>query len=216
MQAMGAIDAYGGRIPGEDAYGHRNKDKEHKPFQHYLQPGANGFDHTNSRSHAHNPMYNNHHHHHPPSASSSFNASTTRTPHARPRYDTETETETETEAGETDGGETTDDEPTIRPAHSTAGSEDNRSLCSVGSQSSNSGAEDTGDEGGDEDDGGFGDDEKDGFDDEAEEMDVEGDRTPERKRSMGERGDLTPERRIGGVGRARLRDGDRDQRMASP
>ncbi|KAF7331719.1 Cyclin-domain-containing protein [Mycena kentingensis (nom. inval.)] len=97
--------------------------------------------------------------------------------------DDDTETETETEGTETDGGWTTDDEPTIRPTHSSAGSssDDTRSLSS---------ADDTGDEGDDE--GG-----------DAMDMDmdaiqarvavvVEGDRTPER--AMGG-GDRTPERR---------------------
>ncbi|KAK0231233.1 cyclin-domain-containing protein [Armillaria fumosa] len=50
--------------------------------------------------------------------------------HGAPESEEEPETETETET-ETDGGWTTDDEPTIRPAHSTAGSEDSRSICSA-------------------------------------------------------------------------------------
>ncbi|KAJ7937420.1 cyclin-domain-containing protein [Mycena leptocephala] len=101
MQAMGAIDAYGGRVPTQQ-----------RPARH-----------------RHSPMAN-------------------KTPSFRPRAppdndDTETETETETEGTETDGGWTTDDEPTIRPAHSSAGSssDDTRSLSS---------ADDTGDEGDDE------------------------------------------------------------------
>ncbi|KAJ7067914.1 cyclin-domain-containing protein [Mycena amicta] len=123
MQAMGAVDAYGGRIPS--------------------------------------PPLSNGHLRHPP--------------------DDDTETETETEGTETDGGWTTDDEPTIRPAHSSAGSssDDTRSLSS---------ADDTGDEGDDE--GG------DAMDMEMEaiqvRVNVEGDRTPER--AMGA-GDRTPERR---------------------
>ncbi|KAF7313470.1 Cyclin-domain-containing protein [Mycena chlorophos] len=88
--------------------------------------------------------------------------------------DEDTETETETEGTETDGGWTTDDEPTIRPAHSSAGSssDDTRSLSS---------ADDTGDE---------------RDDDEAMDMEMDaiqaGDRTPEH--AMGA-GDRTPERR---------------------
>lgn len=120
MQAMGAIDAYGGRVP-------------------------NGVV--------------------PPN----------KTPNTRPRYhdgnDTETETEAETET-ETDGGWTTDDEPTIRPAHSSAGnsSDDTRSLCS-------SSADDTDDEGA----------AMEGVEDE------QGDRTPEHANA----GERTPERRPG-------------------
>ncbi|KAK0206123.1 cyclin-domain-containing protein [Desarmillaria ectypa] len=50
--------------------------------------------------------------------------------HGPPESEEEPETETETET-ETDGGWTTDDEPTIRPAHSSAGSEDSQSICST-------------------------------------------------------------------------------------
>ncbi|KAF7301617.1 Cyclin-domain-containing protein [Mycena indigotica] len=123
MQAMGAIDAYGGRISPKLANGG---------------------------------------------------------PSQTPDYDTETETETE--GTETDGGWTTDDEPTIRPAHSSAGSssDDTRSLSS---------ADDTGDEADNE---------------EADSMDMEieaiqaGERTPEL--AMGA-GDRTPERRAAGGAR---------------
>ena len=118
--------------------------------------------------------------------------------------DTETETETETE---TDGGWTTDDEPTIRPPHSSGSSEDSRSICS---------ASDTGDENYDrhgdlEDDVGFGDDEKD------DKMDVEesagggGDRTPDRHQ-RGRDGERTPE----GTFERGARKADRDHRMDSP
>ncbi|KAJ6510222.1 cyclin-domain-containing protein [Mycena vitilis] len=158
MQAMGAIDAYGGNVPA---------------------PLTNGAPHPP-----------------PPHASSS--SSSNKTPSVRPRDpppDDDTETETETEGTETDGGWTTDDEPTIRPAYSSAGSssDDTRSLSS---------ADDTGDEGDDDDDDGM-----EGVEDEDR---VEGDRTPER--AMGDR---TPERRR--VGRADgARTPARDRRLASP
>lgn len=191
-----------------------------QPQHHYLQPGSNGHDHTR-------PSYNG-----PTGSSSSSGSSSSatvsgssyykRTPNAFQQYnggdDTETETETETEAGETDGGSTTDDEPTIRPTHSSAGS-DTRSLC--GSINSNSGAEDTGDEGGDEDtDGGFGDDEQeeDGMDMEEQfSSEGQGDRTPERlargRDTM--EGERTPERAFLS---GRIRDGSRgrDHAMSSP
>ncbi|KAJ7638465.1 cyclin-domain-containing protein [Roridomyces roridus] len=126
MQAMGAIDAYGGRVP-------------------------NGT--------------------HPPSSSN-------KTPRRPPVEAEDTETETETEGTETDGGWTTDDEPTIRPAHSSAdsSSDDTRSLSSAGE-------DDTGDEGDVDDD----DDAMVGVEE------GEGDRTPER--AIGEwSGNRTPER----------------------
>jgi hypothetical protein len=173
MQAMGAIDAYGGRVPTQ---------------QRPAPPLSNGVSHSHS----------------PPHASSSSN----KTPSFRPRAppdndDTETETETETEGTETDGGWTTDDEPTIRPAHSSAGSssDDTRSLSS---------ADDTGDEGDDE--AGDGMEGVEGTDGGAEgEGEVEGDRTPER--AMGDR---TPERRRLRVALDGARTPARDRRMASP
>jgi PHO85 cyclin-6/7 len=141
-----------------------------------------------------------------------------KTPSVRPRrpsyVDDEepepgTDTENETEAGtETDSGETTDDEPTIRPPHSSASSEtDNRSLCSTSTFES---------EGEDEDEEG-----------EANEMAVEvemgvnGESGAEGQLSDeddGKRndGDLTPERPGKGW---RGGDGDvdvDDHRMASP
>ncbi|KAJ6543834.1 cyclin-domain-containing protein [Mycena capillaripes] len=166
MQAMGAIDAYGGRVPAQ------------KPAP---PPLPNGGSYSAQ-----------------PHASSSSN----KTPSVRPRQppDDDTETETETEGTETDGGWTTDDEPTIRPAHSSAGSssDDTRSLSS---------ADDTGDEGDDEDGDGM--EVVEDVDGGGAEAEAEGDRTPER--AMGDR---TPERR-------RLRaDGARtpahDRRIASP
>ncbi|KAJ7499314.1 cyclin-domain-containing protein [Mycena latifolia] len=156
MQAMGAIDAYGGRLPAE------------RPTPKPPQLVPNGGPYP------------------PPHASSS---SSNKTPSVRPRFpaDEDTETETETETEGTDGGWTTDDEPTIRPAHSSAGL---------------SSADDTGDEGDDED----------GEGDESMEMEgvvEEGERTPER--AMGDR---TPERRRARPDGARTP--ARDRRMASP
>lgn len=220
MQAMGAIDAYGGRIPGDE------DETARKPLQHhYLQPGANGHL-AQTQPHApyrqYQPVVG------PAGVSSYSNSSgsgsgSNKTPSVRPRYqrgqsdDASTETETETEETETDGGWTTDDEPTIRPAHSSAGSssDDTRSLCSSISSAS---AEDTGDEGGDE--GG----EEDESVDDMVEMDVvdedgaRGDRTPESvDRGKDGDGERTPERRgVRGLGRQKLRNRDVDTRMASP
>ncbi|KAL1741942.1 cyclin-domain-containing protein [Schizophyllum fasciatum] len=74
--SMGAVDAFGGRIPVEST------------------------------------PHPTHHEQEPSSVSAAFR---------QPRYSSGDDTETETET-ETDGGSTTDDEPTIRPAHSSAGS----------------------------------------------------------------------------------------------
>ncbi|KAJ7755686.1 cyclin-domain-containing protein [Mycena maculata] len=173
MQAMGAIDAYGGRVPDPS-------------FS--VPVTANG-------SLPPGPFLNG-------TASSSYASFTGfKTPRRPPvDDDTETETETETEGTETDGGWTTDDEPTIRPGstRSHSGSDDSRSLSS---------ADDTGDE-----EEGEGDEEREG--DEMEDVieGEEGDRTPERAigagwnntgvgRNTTIRRDRTPERRGMGVGR---------------
>ncbi|KAJ7162600.1 cyclin-domain-containing protein [Mycena crocata] len=197
MQAMGAIDAYGGRLPSMPNDGPA-----------FPSPSSSSSSSTPSAS-----------------ASAAQASSSNKTPRRYPgtasehdgngerRYPTDddaesTETETETEGTETDGGWTTDDEPTIRPAHSSAGSssDDTRSLSS---------ADDTGDEGDDEGDaddtersGEFfemrgGDRSGESFEMEGVE---EGERTPERVPAA--MGDRTPERRgvpLGG-----------DRRMASP
>ncbi|TRM68565.1 cyclin-domain-containing protein [Schizophyllum amplum] len=122
----------------------------------------------------------------PPSAISAFQ---------QPRYsgdDTETETETETE---TDGGSTTDDEPTIRPAHSSAGSisDDASSLYSTSTTS-----EDADDEEADEIMDGEG----------MREMDIvedsDGGRTPDVRKYFG--GSTPP----------RMHAANDDSRMASP
>ncbi|PFH50343.1 hypothetical protein AMATHDRAFT_4079 [Amanita thiersii Skay4041] len=120
MSAMGAIDAYGGRVPGDIPNDY--------PMTRHSQPSS------------HRPLY-------PPNHDSQFANSTStltaaqqnnRTPNARPVYshnerrdstssvstseDTETETENETTGTETDADaedtSTTDDEPTIRPGRS--------------------------------------------------------------------------------------------------
>ncbi|KAL0949192.1 hypothetical protein HGRIS_009270 [Hohenbuehelia grisea] len=199
--AMGAVDAYGGRIPGDD-HSH--------PQRHQSQSTPNGRHHDSSSAFTSHTS--------PSNSSASASASTSsprptnsnKTPSFRARSntqsdtgdDTETEADTETD-GDTDAAdtadETTDDEPTIRPAHSSAGSssEDTRSLYSVSSTSTD---DDTGDEAEDEEvvrprwSSG---------------MDVAGDATPERRAKDLLRGDITPERRTFVTGR-------RDHRMASP
>ncbi|KAI5829794.1 cyclin-domain-containing protein [Schizophyllum commune Tattone D] len=111
----------------------------------------------------------------------------------QPRYssgdDTETETETETE---TDGGSTTDDEPTIRPAHSSAGSvsDDSSSLYSTSTTSEDA--------------------------DEADEI-MDGDAIREMDIVEDSDGGRTPDVRkfFGGSTPPRMRHGD-DSQMASP
>lgn len=132
--------------------------------------------------------------------------------------DTETETETEPET-DTDNGSTTDDEPTIRPAHSihsrsSGGSEaDTRSICS-----SNGTAESYEDDG----DSRLGDDEndKDGEDNESMEVEYgqegEGERTPERLGRGLDHLERTPEGLGFAVGRRVPARGRDDHRMASP
>ncbi|KAJ7590722.1 cyclin-domain-containing protein [Mycena floridula] len=123
---MGAFDAYGGHLPGETSsvYGaYSGHPKAPDAPQSSFAPIQR-------------------------SSPSRFSQMGKLVSEASKKNETdETETETETE---TDGGWTTDDEPTIRPPHSSAGSsEDSRSICS------NS---DVGDDGADpEDDVGFGD-----------------------------------------------------------
>ncbi|KAK7051246.1 cyclin-like protein interacting with PHO85 [Paramarasmius palmivorus] len=106
MHAMGAIDAYGGRIPGASS-GTMNKppgpyssfpsstqssdERGYSSYSHGVNGAVNGTMKTPRRA---------------SDASSVFSAYS----EASSEADTETETETET-----DGGWTTDDEPTIRP-----------------------------------------------------------------------------------------------------
>lgn len=170
MQAMGAIDAYGGRIPSDDhdAFSYR-------PSRAPTQQQGPSYLATNGSS-------NNNH----------------STPNVRPRWpyedaEDDEDDEREADAGnetETDGGETTDDEPTIRPPHSSASSEtDNRSLCSTSTVES-------------EDDEGV----------EVEvEVEVEGAREMDVEDGDGH-GERTPER----VGRGRSGSVGIDERMESP
>jgi hypothetical protein len=130
-EAMGAIDAYGGRIgsgPGLERYTNGYSHQDYPKHPTPIMTTSNRTPHVRPRGVSPSP--------------STHSTSTVAS------YETEPETETETE---TDGGSTTDDEPTIRPPHSCADSEDDRSLFdgNVG--------EDTGDEGGGESSGGKGD-----------------------------------------------------------
>lgn len=230
---MGAVDAYGGRIPGDEIYAHRN------PLQS-----------SQSRS---EPALNEHppsHHHnsaHPYNLFASepvvdgVNGRSGYTPRAigfeSDEREPETETETEPETGtETDdASETTDDEPTIRPTHSSFGSSgDTSSLCSFGSMESrgeddNRSLYSTGDEGGDEDGG-------DDDDDTEDDMDIferrkgrtetgaddDGVTTPESKAAAAaalENGEMTPERKHNTptwAGANKVKDLDVDHQMASP
>lgn len=170
---MGAIDAYGGRAPGRSSSTHsKEKDAPQPPFGSVN--GASSL--VPSSSHHWSQRIPN---------------GKMRQPSEDPETETETEAETETE---TDGW-TTDDEPTIRPPHSSSSSEDSRSIC----------GSDTGDV--DEDDDGLENCSKD------HEMDVEdrGDRTPDRLQ-RGRDGERTPE----GTFERRARRADRDHRMDSP
>ncbi|KDQ29564.1 hypothetical protein PLEOSDRAFT_1096664 [Pleurotus ostreatus PC15] len=137
--AMGAVDAYGGRIPDDrQSYHHPQPEiKPHQPvYDTHSAPHSSQFHRVSSSS----------------SRSVEVNGDHTKTPFSKPRYapeDEETETETETENDVADGDDTTDDEPTIRPARSAGGScassSDTQSLCSVSTDEG-----DTGDEAGDE------------------------------------------------------------------
>lgn len=126
MQAMGAIDAYGGRIVPEEPY---------RPSLHPHDPSSS----TSSRTSSQNHLYNNNKT--PsvyPQISVPFSSHPTRSDEPEP------DTDTETEAGETEteGGWTTDDEPTIRPGHSSTESEsDCASLCSTGTEEGDFGDE---------------------------------------------------------------------------
>jgi hypothetical protein len=132
--AMGAQDAYGGRILPDDR----------------TRQLLNGHGHDHSASSNRTPYMR------PRRSSHSGPSSTGHPRESSETTETETETEGETEA-ETDGE--TDDEPTIRPANSSVSgaSEDGESLYRYGAGGSVE-EDDTGDEGGDEDDG-----EDDGF-----------------------------------------------------
>lgn len=165
MQAMGAIDVFSGPIANNTGF---QASYYHPPIQ------PSGQHPTAHQVHSHNDFH-------------SANPDLVQ-PQRSMWDDNPTETETETEAGETDGGETTDDEPTVRPAHSSASS-DTRSLCeSISSR----GADDTGDEASEvDDDDAVADDI---VDDEMAIMDTSGigDRTPEHA-ARGREGDRTPE-----------------------
>ncbi|KAF7432839.1 hypothetical protein PC9H_004782 [Pleurotus ostreatus] len=197
--AMGAVDAYGGRIPDDrQSYHHPQPEiKPHQPvYDTHSAPHSSQFHRVSSSS----------------SRSVEVNGDHTKTPFSKPRYapeDEETETETETENDVADGDDTTDDEPTIRPARSAGGScassSDTQSLCSVSTDEG-----DTGDEAGDE----YG--TVDGDDDEW----IGRPRPPGAAGAEGEvsegSGDATPERRVFIVQRSPKDRDIVDHRMGSP
>lgn len=197
--AMGAVDAYGGRIPDDrQSYHHPQPEiKPHQPvYDTHSVPHSSQFHRASSSS----------------SRSVEVNGDHTKTPFSKPRYapeDEETETETETENDVADGDDTTDDEPTIRPARSASGScassSDTQSLCSVSTDEG-----DTGDEAGDE----YGN--VDGDDDEW----IGRPRPPGAAGAEGEvsegSGDATPERRVFIVQRSPKDRDIVDHRMGSP
>lgn len=230
---MGAFDAYGGRVAADTsshsfptaAYTTWAKEKPSSYGDHFVGGGF-GFSSVPSASssqqpHPHYATQADHHHHHrvtgdvPASSSSLSQIGAGKLQRRRSSNETETETETENETEnetETDGGWTTDDEPTIRPAHSSAGSgssEDSRSVCSTSTDNGDERSFDG------DDDVGFGDDEKEdgGMDVEDEDQggDQEGDRTPDRA-GRGRDGETTPE----GMFERRARRADRDHKMDSP
>lgn len=189
MRSMGAIDAYGGRIPGSELH----TPSATGPTVNTGAPMSRQAAHRGMESNALSRVINSHQHHPHHALNGSVNGTGFSSSHSsssklRQQEDsesesgegtgaeTETETETETEAEtETDGGWTTDDEPTIRPPKSSVGSSssssrssgasDARSICSSTSE------------------GGEGDDESEDpdhiMDDIDEEDSEEGGRTPE-------------------------------------
>jgi hypothetical protein len=184
MQAMGAFDVYGGRFPDAELFDYRPTRipgyNPSTPPQSQKELNGQGYDHDTGAN--------------------------AKTPNMRPRWpyaDDDDDEESEVDAGnetETDGGETTDDEPTIRPPHSSASSEseaDGRSLCSLETED---GASELGDE------------REEGMDVEVVDVREDGD-----KDGDGE-GERTPERAGKGVdiGRNRARSVGVDETMASP
>ncbi|KAF4601239.1 hypothetical protein EYR38_005891 [Pleurotus pulmonarius] len=196
--AMGAVDAYGGRIP-DDRQSYHHPQPEIKPphpvYDTHSAPHSSQFHRASSL--ASRPAVG-------------VNGDHTKTPFSKPRYAPEDEeTETETENDVADGDDTTDDEPTIRPARSAGGScassSDTQSLCSVSTDEG-----DTGDEAGDE----YGN--ADGDDDEW----IGRPRPPGAAGTEGEvsegSGDATPERRVFIVQRSPKDRDIVDHRMGSP
>lgn len=192
MHTMGAIDAYGGRIPSDAA-------SSSAPLS--VQNGS-----ANNKTPSFRPQNSS-----PTPAPIAVPISITRVkskPTLRTRVladDSEPDTETETETeNETEGGWTTDDEPTIRPGCGGAGGgeSDCASLCSTGTEDGDG-------------DGFYADGEDDDEDGEGREVEIgdacargKGERTPEQKGRDGGVGGLVM--RISRMG------GDGDYRMASP
>ncbi|KAK7471175.1 cyclin-like protein interacting with PHO85 [Stygiomarasmius scandens] len=250
MRNMGAIDAYGGKIPGSSS---TLMSSHHRPLaapvpltrQPTVVPGSttntlvNGSSsRTPSAAKTHIPTNGPQHffgHTNGDSgsgaglvygASSRPSASSSRVEIETDSSEAETEAETETETEtETEGGWTTDDEPTIKPAHSSAGSSsssgDTRSIRSLSVSETSSDAGDDEFEFGDEEE----DEDSDGGDTDGEgrETDREMDRdSGQRRNGIGKKatpnedgmdvepeGDQTPERSL----RAQIdRDGDRDMK----
>lgn len=110
MQAMGAIDAYGGRIASDESF--QSASAAH--------PAATSST-SASLSSARTPSGAYHYNNKTPSVRPQIPASYARASEPEPEADTDTETDAGTE-----GGWTTDDEPTIRPgqaSRSTSGAE---------------------------------------------------------------------------------------------
>lgn len=226
MQAMGAVDAYGGRMStglynsSISSYSPSLLASASTP----PPPSSSSLPHSDHKTPSVRPKLLGP----PPSAPPSTPTPTPTTllddcdPEIDAGGDAETETETETE-----GGWTTDDETTIRAGHSSAESEsDNASLCSTGTED--------GDGPGEDDDDGEGD--LDGEVEEGQEVEIgdvfEGarhlDRVEDELRARvgngetegdAERGERTPEQKWKQVwdgGQAHIHEEAKDYAMAGP
>ncbi|KAF8826375.1 cyclin-domain-containing protein [Lentinula edodes] len=141
MHCMGAIDAYGGPIPGGESPASSSlPPSTNLPFSQsgtsMTRQGARPGVESNALSRIINPSQHQPHHALNGLVNGNGFSSSLRMQHQEDSEfeGAETETETETEAEtETDGGWTTDDEPTIRPPKSSAGSSSSSSRSSSAS-----------------------------------------------------------------------------------
>ncbi|KAJ3879613.1 cyclin-domain-containing protein [Lentinula edodes] len=141
MRCMGAIDAYGGPIPGGESPASSSlPPPTNIPFSQsgtsMSRQGARPGVESNALSRIINPSQHQPHHALNGLVNGNGFSSSLRMQHQEDSESegAETETETETEAEtETDGGWTTDDEPTIRPPKSSAGSSSSSSRSSSAS-----------------------------------------------------------------------------------
>ncbi|KAF8654703.1 hypothetical protein AX16_003454 [Volvariella volvacea WC 439] len=211
MHAMGAIDAYGGRLAGESEVAkYHQHQHQHQHHGQYDRGPAYPYERSCGAGDAGPSSGSRTGHHYPAYAHYGENGADT---------DAETEADTTT----TDGGETTDDEPTIRASgrhgqRGGSGESDTTSLCdSVYSiETASSSFESSGEMEVEVEEDRAG-----GMEDDGLGRERGGDRTPERDRLRPRRdggegsGERTPERRPPRRGSGRD-DADRDAKMLSP